>query len=96
MDKSLPFNRVKFVHAITDETDDQKFVNGWPPQPETLGRSTLARIYRSFLDLLGILVSVPFIILAGISLDRNGKEVEENDWKRIQTSMNVVRPCRCL
>ena len=91
-DTPPPNKQIKYVHAITDETDDRKLVKGWPSQPQTLGRSTIARIYRSLLDLVGILVSVPFIVLAGIALDRNGKDVEENDWKRIQTSMNVVRP----
>ncbi|PKY01766.1 hypothetical protein P168DRAFT_299301 [Aspergillus campestris IBT 28561] len=80
----------QFVHAIPDETEDRKLVEGWPSQPRTLGRSTIERIYRGFLDLLGILVSVPFIVLAGIALDRNGKDIEESDWKRIQTSMNVA------
>lgn len=87
--------QVKFVHAIPDETEGRKLVEGWPSQPQTLGRSTIERIYRGLLDLLGILVSVPFIVLAGIALDRNGKDIEESDWKRIQTSMNVVRSCRC-
>lgn len=84
------------THSTDDSnielTQDQSVVSikEWPSEPKTLRRSVYVRLLNALYSLISILAPIPFLVLAGIAINRHNKNVQEDDWQRIQRGQNAV------
>ncbi|KAB8229002.1 uncharacterized protein BDW43DRAFT_322431 [Aspergillus alliaceus] len=72
------------------DVEDRTLINAWPSQPRTLKRSIGSHTIRATFDVFAVLASIPFLVLAGIAINRHNKEVKDDDWRRIQRGMSAA------
>ncbi|KAE8153079.1 hypothetical protein BDV25DRAFT_45282 [Aspergillus avenaceus] len=72
------------------DAEGRTSITAWPSQPRTLQRSIGSHTIRATFDVFAVLASIPFLVLAGIAINRHNKEVNDDDWKRIQRGMSAA------
>jgi hypothetical protein len=65
-------------------------IRHWPSAPVTLGNTATDIILHVLHDLFMILVPIPFFVLAGIVVRRDGRVVDDEVWVRINTATRIV------
>lgn len=74
----------------TRESKEYTDIPNWPRSSVTLGQTTGDIILHTLYDLFMLIVPVPFFVLAGIVIHRNGKLVDDDDWHKITTATKLV------
>jgi hypothetical protein len=92
LNKPLPHFGYAPIQTSNPARESKEYTNipNWPRASVTLGKTTGDIILHMLHDLFMLIVPIPFFVLAGIVIRKNGQLVDDHDWHKITTATKLV------
>ncbi|KAE8375522.1 hypothetical protein BDV26DRAFT_283426 [Aspergillus bertholletiae] len=75
------------VKKLDNGAQDATEISGWPIAPQRLGR---VQVLNLLSNVALASITIPFLVLISIVIDRNGRPVDRTDWHRIERGIGAA------